>query len=269
MDRPIVVLDTERAAPHGAPHLIEIGAVRVVEGEALEHFSRLVRPEVPLDPQTELLCGIDERELAAAEDAGRVLSAFVAWVGDDWLAAHRAEADLRVLAFEAARHDVALPASPCLDTLTLARRALPEAPDHRLATLVEHLGIEVERRHRALDDAVACWQVLEACARRLEPERVPRAAELLARAGRPLSLPAAAPRTPRLAPRLRPLEEAARARRPLELLYGAPEGGPPAWLGIVPRLLYAQGAHGYLEAECRRSGMLKTYRLDRVQRVKG
>jgi hypothetical protein len=38
-------------------------------------------------------------------------------------------------------------------------------------------------------------------------------------------------------------------------------------LPVTPRLLFEQGERAYLEAECARSGLIKTYRLDRVQRV--
>jgi DNA polymerase III epsilon subunit-like protein len=46
MSNTIVVLDTETATLQGAPHLLEIGAVRVQEGEIQESFERFVRPEV-------------------------------------------------------------------------------------------------------------------------------------------------------------------------------------------------------------------------------
>jgi hypothetical protein len=36
---------------------------------------------------------------------------------------------------------------------------------------------------------------------------------------------------------------------------------------VRPRVLFELGRKAYLEAECQRSGTLKTYRLDRVQRV--
>jgi hypothetical protein len=49
------------------------------------------------------------------------------------------------------------------------------------------------------------------------------------------------------------------------LVYG--EEGAPARLPVAPRLLFTLGERGYLEAECVRSGTLKTYRLDRVQRI--
>jgi predicted DNA-binding transcriptional regulator YafY len=50
------------------------------------------------------------------------------------------------------------------------------------------------------------------------------------------------------------------------LLYGD-AGAPPAPLPVVPWLIFEQGDHDYLEAECCRSGRLKTYRLERIQRL--
>ena len=49
MNRPIVAFDTETATLRGAPHLLEIGAVRIVDGDIVEHFEALVRPEVPVE----------------------------------------------------------------------------------------------------------------------------------------------------------------------------------------------------------------------------
>ena len=66
--------------------------------------------------------------------------------------------------------------------------------------------------------------------------------------------------------RLRALEAACRHRERVTLVYG--EDQATSHLPVTPRLLFEQGKRGYLEAECARSGLLKTYRLDRVQRVK-
>ena len=52
----------------------------------------------------------------------------------------------------------------------------------------------------------------------------------------------------------------------ITLLYGS-KLEPPARLEVLPRFLFERRDKGYLEAECRRSGTLKTYRLDRVHRV--
>lgn len=266
MDAALVCVDTETATLSGPPHLLELGAVRVVEGEVVEHFSELVLPAVEIDPAASAIHGIEERDVRAARPAAEVLARFNAWLGDDWLAAHNASFDARVLAFEYARAGLAAPAQPWIDTLRLARRALPDAPDHKLETLADHLGLEESDHHRALPDAVWCWKVLEACIERLGGDPSP--AGLLARAGGvPLTLAASAPSAGRaLKPRLRGLERACRERSRVRLLYGA-LGEAPAPLEVVPWLLFEQASRGYLEAECCASGILKTYRLDRIQRV--
>lgn len=266
MDRPIVVLDTENAAATGAPHLVEVGAIRVVDGEVVEHFVELVCPQAPIDPETTEVHGITDDDVRSADEAGPVLERLFEWIGDDWMAAHRAEADAWTLGFEATRNGIAMPPGVMLDTLRLARKLIPEAPDHKLDTLAQHLDIERGGRHRALEDAVSCWQVLEECARRAGPSCT--SGELLAKCSPPITIPGTAPRTPRLAPKHRKLEGACREDRSIDLQYGDDTDREPAWLSVRPRVLYATRQRSYLEAECARSGLLKTYRLDRIRRVR-
>lgn len=266
MSRTIVAFDTETATARGAPHLLELGAVRTEGGLIVDRFERLVRPEVPIDPATTDVHGIRDEDVVEAESAAVVLAEFARWAGDDWLVAHNATFDASVLAFEAARHGAALPSGPLLDTLKLARLCLPESPDHKLETLCEHLGLDVEIHHRALADAVSCWLVFDECrARLVSPLDVEGFGEAIARGAVLPQLALARPRTPRIPQRLRPLVEACATRATLTLLYG--EEGAPAVLPVVPRIVYELGSHGYLEAECVRSSTLKTYRLDRVRRL--
>jgi DNA polymerase III epsilon subunit-like protein len=262
LDRPIVALDTETATLRGAPHLLELGAVRVVDGEIAGEFCALVRPEVAIEAEASAFHGIRDEDVRDAEPAGAVLARFAEWVAEDWMVAHAAEADAHVLGFEYARARLAPPPGPLLCTVKIARKRFPEAPDHKLDTLCELLGLDEGPRHRALPDAVWCWKVLEAC---LERGADGTAAGLLALAGRPLTIAGLMPRA-RLKQRLRPLERACAEGREVTLLYGD-EQEAPARLPVRPRVLYEQGTKGYLEAECRLSGTLKTYRLDRVQRV--
>lgn len=268
--RPIVAFDTETATGRGAPHLLELGAVRVVDGEIVDHFESLVCPEVPIDDLVRGIHGIDDDMVRDAPGAAQAIERFLAFAGDDWLVAHNASFDATVLGFEAARHGLSLPPLPLLDTVKLARRYVPDADDHKLETLTRHLEIDVDVHHRALADAVSCWKVLEACLAVLhEDPLAPRGEalmlELLTRSGGRLALSSCGPRTPKLPQRLRALERACRERERLLLLYG--EEGAPARLSVAPHLLYEMGDKGYLEAECLRSGTLKTYRLDRVQRI--
>lgn len=265
MPRCIVAFDTETATSRGAPHLLELAAVRGVDGDIVDRFESFVRPEVPIEAAVTEVHGIVDDDVRDAPSAGEVLARFVAWIGDDWLVAHNAGFDANVLAFEAHRHAIKLPDPPILDTLRLSRRFVTEAPDHKLGTLVGHLELEVGRSHRALPDAVACYLVHEECRARSGLAEHVWWGEALSRGGS-ASFRGSGPRPPRLAQRLRALDVACRDRSRVTVIYGDGESAP-ARLSIQPRLVYSSGERAYLEAECVRSGMLKTYRLDRIQRV--
>lgn len=266
--RPIVCLDTETATMAGAPHLLELGAVRVVDGEIEDTFESLVCPPVPIEPEASEVHGIGEDDVRSAPETAEVLERFRDWLGDDWLAAHNAGADAAVLGYAYGRHRVeGAPESPVLDSLALARRHIPEAPDHKLHTLAEELELEEGTRHRALADAVTCWKVIEECLERAGGLSDTPLVSLLARGGRaPLTVRSRIPEAPRLPARLRRLADATERGEPLTLLYGRSDE-PPAQLEITPRWLYQSRGKGYLEAECARSGLLKTYLLDRVRRL--
>ena len=266
MDLTLVIFDTETATLRGPPHLVELGAVRASGGEIVDRFEALVRPEVPVDPDASDFHGITEDMLADAEPPAQVLERFIAWAGEDALVAHNAEFDGRVLAFECARARLDPPSGWLIDTLRLSRKLIPEAPDHKLATLCEHLNLEEGVHHRALADAVWCWKVLEACAERMQP--VPTSiAQLVQAAGATLTISACRPRLRALLKsRHRPLERACQTRQRVTLVYGDGETAPVP-LSVLPRVLYDLGERSYLEAECLSSGMIKTYRLDRVHKV--
>jgi predicted DNA-binding transcriptional regulator YafY len=92
--------------------------------------------------------------------------------------------------------------------------------------------------------------------------------ELAARCGAPITIATSAPRLRAHVPRrLRPLAEACCSRTRVTLIYGDGQSQPVP-LAVLPRLLYELGDKRYLEAECVASGMLKTYRLDRVHYVR-
>lgn len=83
--------------------------------------------------------------LADAESCATVMAQFLAFIGEDNLVAHNASFDKRFLDAEVHRSFCSLLAS---------RRIFPQAPNHRLSTLVEHAKLAVPRTfHRALFDA--------------------------------------------------------------------------------------------------------------------
>ena len=267
MDQTLVFFDVETATTRGAPHPIEIGAVRVVGGEAVDHFETLVCPEVAIDPEATDVHGMTVDDLRTAPDAADALARFRAFCDDAWLVAYSARFDAQALGFAYARVHQDPPAGPLLDVLPLAKRAFPDAPDHKLDTLVDELGIDAAPRHRALPDAVATWQVADRAIAELGGWAQFGASALLSTFGLPLTIADAGPKAPRKQRmRVERLARAARDGETLTLIYGEP-GEDPARLTVAPRLVFELGERGYLEGLCGRSGLLKTYRIDRVQKV--
>ena len=69
---------------------------------------------------------------------------------------------MRMLRQECAKFDLCFTCEgiDTCDTLALARRLRKDLPNHRLATLVDALGVDGVNSHDALDDALACAGVL-------------------------------------------------------------------------------------------------------------
>lgn len=266
MSTSLVILDTETATLLGAPHLLELGAVRVVDGEIQDQFESLVCPQVEIEPGATEFHGIRQEDIRTAPLPEDVLEEFREWAGDDNLAAHNARADASVLGFEYARHGLTPPPGMFIDSLTLARKHIPEAFDHKLATLCQHLDLEEGPRHRALSDAVYCWMVIAECIERQGGPEAASIGQLLSQCGAPLTMESAFPAPPRIKARHRPLELAISDEREVTLVYGE-QLDHPAHLTVAPRFLYQRHKTGYLEAVCTKTGTLKTYRLNRVHKI--
>ena len=171
-----------------------------------------------------------------------------------------------MLGFEYHRAGLEPPTGFFVDSLELARQHIPEASDHKLETLCQVLDLEEGEHHRALSDAVWCWKVIEECLERSGGLDQAKLGDHLSGRGRPLTIADRSPENVRLPNRLRPIERAAREGLLITLLYGDGSGSPVP-LQVLPRLIYSGKGVGYLEGECQRSGLLKTYRLDRVRKV--
>ena len=92
-------------------------------------------------------------------------------------------------------------------------------------------------------------------------------ARLYRLAGLPHTRPQSMPERPNRRPaQLRRLESARDEECTVVLSYGD-GASAPARVEVLPRLLYRRHKHGYLEGECQSSGTLRTYRLDRIQRI--
>lgn len=151
--------------------IIEIGAVKVVNGKIIERFSEFVNPEVPIPFHIETLTSITDKMVIGAETIEAVLPKFLEFCQGSVMVAHNADFDMSFIEANAARLDLECHFT-YLDTVALARVLLPELSRFRLNTVAKHLKIPLENHHRAVDDAEATAQIFERFLKILEAAEV-------------------------------------------------------------------------------------------------
>jgi ATP-dependent DNA helicase DinG len=140
--------------------VIEI-AVAVAKGpEVLERFSTLVDPGRPIPREATQLTGIDDALVAGAPGIAGALAEAARLVGPRDIVAHNARFDAAFVLEAAARSGRSIPGR-WLDSLQLARIALPRLRSHRLSDLADAFGLP-RAGHRAGDDVeamIGLWRV--------------------------------------------------------------------------------------------------------------
>jgi len=152
-----VVFDLETTGAKAPPcRITEIGAYRVRNGEVMEKFDTLVNPEMPIPWFITNLTGISDEMVASAPVFADVAHDFLSFIGDSILVAHNSGFDMRFLNSEIARvYPDYRVGNPCLCTVQLSRKLLPDIVNHKLKTVAEHYNINLTNHHRAIADAFA------------------------------------------------------------------------------------------------------------------
>lgn len=140
--------------------IIEMAAIRVRNGQIVDTFSVLVKPNEELDEFIQKLTGITNGMLANAENIEVVLPEFLNFLGDDILIGHNINFDVNFIYDNIQRLKNVPFSSDYVDTMRISRHVLPEMKHHRLKDLVEKFGIIHEQEHRALSDCRATFEVL-------------------------------------------------------------------------------------------------------------
>ena len=155
----VVDLEATGSNPQ-ADHVIEVGIVVVERLEIVDRFSTLVQPEVRIPEWIQRLTGIDESTVHGAPRFHQIAPRLVELLHDSIFVAHNVEFDDRFLRGQLRSVDLEPAAWPTLCTVKLARRTLRGLPSYRLDALADHLGVPLDRHHRAIDDAEAAAQIL-------------------------------------------------------------------------------------------------------------
>ena len=150
LDSNIVVIDTETTGfSFHHDELTQIAAARMEDGEIVEWFNTFVNPGKPIPDDVQYLTNIHDDDVKDAPSPDEALADLVAFVGDAKIIAHNAEFDKTFTT----KHPSGYPllTNQWIDSLDLARIALPRLKSHRLIDLVKAFGAPIST-HSADDD---------------------------------------------------------------------------------------------------------------------
>lgn len=151
----VIDFETTGMSPELGARPTEIAAVLVRDGVVIDRYQSLMNAGVHVPYEIQALTGITNAMVRAAPGVDLVMRDVADFVGDHVLVAHNAAFDRKFWDAELARLGRQR-REDFVCSLLLSRRLFPDAPNHKLGTLVRTLRLPATGRyHRALADAEA------------------------------------------------------------------------------------------------------------------
>ncbi len=152
----IVTFDTETTGlSPSKDRIIEIGAIRYLDGEPIEKFHSYVNPERHIPEDATKINHITDEMVCDAPTIGQILPSFDKFIGNSTLIAHNLDFDLKFMYYSGSK--VLDTKREYIDTLEQAHKLIKksEVDDYSLETLCYYFDHDIAQAHSALADAFA------------------------------------------------------------------------------------------------------------------
>lgn len=154
-----VVVDLETTGLSAKDNrIIEIGAIKVKEGQVQEIFETFVNPGCAIPKRITEVTGISDSMVAEAAYIETEIVRFIDFSEELPLIGHNLIFDFSFLKVNAVNNRLAFERVG-IDTLKIAREKLAELPSKRLDYLCHYFGIPDENHHRAVNDAKVTYEL--------------------------------------------------------------------------------------------------------------
>ena len=149
-----IVIDIETSGlDYEKDRIIEIGAIKYNASNPIDHFQSLLCFHGELSETIISLTGITREDLATkGRDEKETLCEMVSFLGNLPIVAHNVKFDMTFLNCTLVRNQMTPLNNSTYDTLRLARKYVKEIENYKLETLIKHFDINIEKRHRAIND---------------------------------------------------------------------------------------------------------------------
>ena len=179
----IIDVETTGLSPE-RDRICEIGVIKIKDGKEVNRYETLVNPQIPLPPGASAVNQITSEMLTNAPPFEKISRQFAGFIDGTILAAHNAQFDLGFInsAFERDGHPRW--AGTTIDTIYIARQAMPGLFSYSLDALTIRLGIPYTRRHRSMADVEITAKLFLQCISMLTEKGIVKTLEDLIKAGR-------------------------------------------------------------------------------------
>ena len=157
-----------------ADEIVSLAVLRLdADGRELDRFASLVRPAGPIPAEATAVHGIDDAAVRGAPTFAELAAELRALLEGAVFVAHNADFDLPLVQHAFARAGARYLPTGVACTLDAFRLLEPTERSHRLESLCERHGIELDGAHDARDDALATVELLRLLLREgVAPETV-------------------------------------------------------------------------------------------------
>ncbi len=170
LPKSICFIDTETTGLNASYNrIIEVGVLKVVEGELVKEFKTLVNPQTYVDPFIQSMTGISATALEKAPTFEEIKDELSALLEDSIFVAHNVRFDYGFIRNEFKRYGVKF-SSKHFCTVKLARLLYPNQKRYNLDAIIQNFNIKCENRHRAFDDAKVLWEFYQKAQGSIKPD---------------------------------------------------------------------------------------------------
>ncbi|WP_382163648.1 PolC-type DNA polymerase III [Hydrogenophaga sp. ANAO-22] len=156
----VIDFETTGISPTMGDRATEVAIVITEQGRVVDRYQSLMNAGVRIPSFITQLTGITNAMIETAPPADTVMREAARFVGEVPMVAHNAAFDRRFWTAELERAGAQAP-QPFACTVLLSRRLYPEAPSHKLGSLVDFFRLpRTGQAHRALADAEMAAELL-------------------------------------------------------------------------------------------------------------
>jgi DNA polymerase-3 subunit alpha (Gram-positive type) len=157
----LIVFDLETTGCNPVQdYIIEIGAIKIKDGEIVSKYHQMVNPGIPIPYFITEITGITDDMVSDAPYISEALPSFLDFCDTDYILGHNISFDYRFIKSKCSSLGYTFN-KKALDTLMIARKFLKHLPSRSLGPLCEYYGIDLRNAHRAIHDAEATYRLFQ------------------------------------------------------------------------------------------------------------